>query len=231
MADKLLASIIIPVLNEEHRLTALIAHLRSLPAKKRQSMEIIVVDGGSSDASLGIAKNLADTVAQSPPGRAIQMNKGARLANGNVLVFLHADTWPAGCLLTQCELLSEASEAWCFSRVRLDDVALGFRVIEWFMNTRSSMTSIATGDQTICVKAETFERLNGYADIPLMEDIELSKRLKRTSRPIVHDERVVCSARKWRRNGVVKTVLMMWVLRAGYFFGVNPLRLRTIYYG
>lgn len=227
----MLSSIIIPVLNEEHCLADLLAYLRELPVGELQSLEIIVVDGGSTDASLNIAEQLADTVVQSPPGRATQMNKGARLAKGDVLVFLHADTWPAKSLLLQCRLLIESRKEWGFFKVRLDDGAMVFRVIEWFMNTRSKMTGIATGDQTICVKASTFELLEGYANIPLMEDIELSKRLKRISCPIVPEERVVCSARKWRKNGVVKTVLTMWMLRAGYFFGANPERLRAIYYG
>lgn len=227
----LLTSIIIPVLNEEHRLAALINYLRVLPSKELQSLEVIVVDGGSSDASLSIATDLADKVVQSLPGRAIQMNEGAQLARGEVLVFLHADTWPASSLLFQCSQLIDSSSSWCFSKVRLDDDAIVFRVIEWFMNTRSTMSSIATGDQTVCVERSTFDRLKGYANIPLMEDIELSKRLKKVSRPIVFDERVVCSARKWRKNGVIKTVLTMWLLRAGYFFGASPERLRAIYYG
>lgn len=227
----MLTSIIIPVLNEEPRLAALIGYLRELPGKELHSLEVIVVDGGSTDSSLDIARELADTVVQSPPGRAMQMNRGAQLASGDVLVFLHADTRPAASLLSQCRQLIEAGEVWCFSRVRLDDSARAFRVIEWFMNTRSKMTGIATGDQTICVEASTFRFLDGYANISLMEDIELSKRLKRVSRPLVHDERVVCSARKWQKNGVIKTVLMMWLLRAGYFFGASPQKLQAIYYG
>lgn len=227
----MLASIIIPVLNEEQRLASLIGYLRKLPDQKPHSLEVIVVDGGSTDASLEIATELADTVVQSAPGRAIQMNKGAQLAHGEVLVFLHADTRPTISLLSQCNQLIEASEVWCFSKVRLDDSAKAFRVIEWFMNIRSYATSIATGDQMICVEAATFHLLEGYANILLMEDVDLSKRLKRISRPLVLDARVVCSARKWLKNGVLKTVLMMWLLRAAYFFGVSPQRLQAIYYG
>ncbi len=227
----MLISIIIPVLNEEGHLAGLIDYLRSLPRSKSQSLELIVVDGGSIDASVELATGLADAVVQTQTGRATQMNKGAQLASGEVLVFLHADARPAYSLCTQCSLLIEAREAWGFSKVHLDDQAPVFRMIEWFMNTRSRITGIATGDQAICVEASTFATINGYANISLMEDIELSKRLKRVSRPIVFDERVVCSTRKWRKNGVLKTVLMMWLLRAWYFLGANPERLRTIYYG
>ncbi|MFK7732002.1 MAG: TIGR04283 family arsenosugar biosynthesis glycosyltransferase [Pseudomonadales bacterium] len=227
----MLISIIIPVLNEEKRLAALINYLRELADKQLPPLEIIVVDGGSTDASLSIAADLADDVAKTLACRAAQMNEGARLASGDVLVFLHADSWPANNLFSQCGQLIGSNRLWCFSKVRLDDEAFVFRVIEWFMNTRSTMSGIATGDQTVCVKSSTFDQLNGYADIPLMEDIELSRRLKRVSRPIVFDERVVCSTRKWRKNGVIKTVLMMWLLRAGYFLGTSPARLHAIYYG
>ncbi len=226
----MLASIIIPVLNEGDRLASLIGHLRQIPRLPHEHFEVIVVDGGSRDASPDIATTLADQVVHSSPGRALQMNKGAEHATGDVLVFLHADSMPPRDLFEQCSTLCHSTKAWSFSAVRLDDTAIAFRVIEWFMNMRSMLSGIATGDQMISVKAGTFRRLKGYASIALMEDIELSKRLKKESRPIFFKTPVVCSARKWRKHGVIRTVVMMWLLRAAYFSGVKPERLHAIYY-
>lgn len=226
----MLVSIIIPVLNEERSLATLLDYLRGLPRTSGQDIEIIVVDGGSHDASPHIAARNADIAVCSALGRAKQMNAGAKRATGEMLVFLHADSTPTIDLLEQCRKLTDANEVWGFSAVRLDDEAPAFRVIESFMNKRSAMSGIATGDQMICVQTSTFKLLEGYANIPLMEDIELSKRLKKISRPVFFRRPVICSARKWRKHGIVRTVVMMWWLRAAYFFGANPERLHAIYY-
>ena len=157
------------------------------------------------------------------------MNLGARHATGEILLFLHADTLlPKGAIT----MIEEAATAcrWGRFNVRLDADEIIFRLIERFMNWRSKFTSIATGDQAIFVHRLEFESMNGFADIPLMEDVEISRRLKRFSRPYIINNPVITSARRWQQNGIYKTILLMWSLRFLYWIGVHPKQLDKWYH-
>ncbi len=227
MAQRL--SIVMPVLNEADLLPAALAALQPL---RGRGHELIVVDGGSSDETREIVAGYADLVITSERGRALQMNRGAERAQGDVLWFLHADTLAstvaAEAILSLCENDSEA--VWGRFDVQLSGERLMFRLIEWLMNRRSRWSGIATGDQGIFVRRSIFEKLGGYAEIPLMEDIELCKRLKRIRRPVCCSRRLITSSRRWERRGILATVLLMWYLRLAYFIGVSPERLAARYY-
>ncbi|BAU49318.1 glycosyl transferase [Sulfurifustis variabilis] len=164
-----------------------------------------------------------------PRGRAAQMNRGARAAGADVLLFLHADTrLPPGALARVREVVA-GGRAWGRFDVRLSGGAAVFRAIEWLMNWRSAVTGIATGDQAIFVRRDVFRMLGGFPAIPLMEDIALSTRLKWVERPARLRDRVVASSRRWERDGVARTVVRMWLLRGLYGIGVSPGRLAQWY--
>ncbi len=231
------ASIIIPVLNEALTLASQLQLLQSLRRQSYRSqgcalnVEIIVVDGGSQDATVAIAEPLVDQVVVSPRGRAQQMNAGAARSCGQYLVFLHADTaLPRDVCDRIASWSSGRSPVWGFFPVRLSGRAPIFRFIEIMMNWRSRLTGIGTGDQCLFVHRELFDAIGGFADIPLMEDIEICKRLKRISKPCCENIPVETSSRKWEREGVFKTMTMMWRLRLAYFLGVAPEKLVHKYY-
>ncbi len=213
-------SVIVPVLDEA---ATIAAHLAGLAALRRQGAELLVVDGGSSDDTPRLARPLADRVLASARGRAAQMNAGAAASRGEVLLFLHADTRlpPAAGELIRDALAAGA--AWGRFDVRIDGPQPLLRVVERSMNWRSRLTGIATGDQAIFVRREVFERLGGFPDLPLMEDIE------RVGRPACLRQPVLTSARRWQKHGVLRTILLMWHLRASYFFGADPRRLAIRY--
>lgn len=224
--------IIIPILNEARVLPELIEQLA------QQSFdEIILVDGGSDDGSAAIAENELSKhtgkssclIIHSPRGRATQMNRGAAKAKSQVLLFLHADTHlPA----QAAHLISQAlSNGYCWGHfdVHLNGENFSYRVIEFAMNLRSRVSGIATGDQCIFVKRDIFEQLGGYAPIPLMEDIELSKRLKRLQRPARIQDAVHTSTRRWENKGIIRTTLTMWALRLLYWLRVKPAILARYY--
>ena len=215
-------SIIIPVLNEAEHLEKMLTEVQGFRDKHN---EVIVVDGGSTDATVDIARSYSDHVVISDKGRAKQMNAGAVVAKGDVLIFLHADTiLPLGsCGLIRSSMTDEYR--WGRFNVRLSNEKKLFRIIEFFINWRSRISSVATGDQAIFVDRGLFEDIGGYPDIPLMEDIAISKRLKQKSKPICLKSTVVTSSRRWEEYGVFNTVLLMWRLRFLYFIGVSPERL------
>jgi len=194
---------------------------------------VILVDGGSDDATIQVAARFpAVRLLASPRGRARQMNAGARAAWGDILLFLHADTWlPEGGLGAVSAALDDARVVGGRFDVRFDSSRPVLRMIAFFMNLRSRASGISTGDQAIFVRREVFETMGGYPDMPLMEDIELSRRLKRRGRLAALPSRVTTSARKWEREGALRTMALMWVFRFLYMVGVSPARLHRWYYG
>jgi rSAM/selenodomain-associated transferase 2 len=220
-------SVIVPTLNEAERVEPLLSGLSAL---RRQGHEVIVVDGGSTDGTAQQAKGEADRVIIAPRGRARQMNAGADRAQGGVVLFLHADTvLPADADRLILSGLDETGRGWGRFDVAIDGRHPLLPVIAWFMNRRSRLTGIATGDQGIFVRRELFRTLGGFPDQPLMEDIELSKRLLRTGPPLCLPQPVVTSGRRWETRGVWRTMVLMWRLRWLYWRGVPPERLAALY--
>jgi rSAM/selenodomain-associated transferase 2 len=220
-------SMIIPVLNESENIVNTLERLQPL---RQFGYEVIIVDGGSTDDTVALATPLADTVLLSPPGRARQMNEGAANATGDILWFLHGDTLVGA--ESHARLIDAIKDGACWGcfNVRLSGDLRSLRIIETMMNVRSCLTAVATGDQGIFVRAACFNKLGGYPDIPLMEDIALSKLLRQKGRPACIDEAIITSSRRWEKKGVLRTVLLMWWLRLLYWLGVSPRRLHTMYY-
>jgi rSAM/selenodomain-associated transferase 2 len=218
-------SVIVPTLDEEATLASTLAH-----ARRPGDVELVVVDGGSRDGTVHVARPLADRVLGAPRGRAAQMNAGAAAARGAVLLFLHADTrlpdhYPA----LVADALAPADVVGGRFDIRLDAPGLAYRVIERLIGLRSRLTGVATGDQAIFVRRDAFVRVGGYPAIPLMEDIALCRALKRAGRMAALRDVVVTSARRWQRDGLVRTVALMWTLRLAYYAGVSPARLARAY--
>lgn len=209
----------------------IIEALQSLQSFRAKGHEVIVVDGGSSDQTVSLARPLVDYILVTQQSRGAQMNAGAKVAKGQLLLFLHADT----CLPKDAEnaILTEFSRSqrkWGHFNTHLSGHSIWFRVIEWSMNWRSRLTGIATGDQALFTQREVFAAAGGFPEIPLMEDIELSRRLKRFCWPLCLSSSVVSSSRYWEKQGIVRAILLMWTLRLAYFLGVRPERLAQIYY-
>lgn len=227
-------SIVVPALNEEQGIEATLAPLQlwrnKVGEEKHDTIEIIVADGGSSDNTVVLATPLADRVLHCSPGRARQMNAGAAVARGQYLLFLHADTRLPVSLPESLNSWRLRGVQWGFFPLVLSGQSLVLRIIERAINVRSSLTAVCTGDQCQYVRRDLFEHLGGFPDLPLMEDVALSKRLRKQSRPSVELLPVVTSSRRWEQRGIVKTVLLMWSLRLAYFCGVSPRRLAEIYY-
>lgn len=239
-------AVVIPVLNEERTLPLTLSRTAHLGFD-----EVIVVDGGSRDRSREIVASFATessvqttpppsrlpphapppiSLITAPPGRARQMNEGAKASRGDVLLFLHADTLlpqEARAAVEQA-LRSPGCVGGRFD-VRFDrETALG-RAISWLINLRSRWSGIATGDQAIFVRRSVFEQLGGFAEIPLMEDLDFTKRLKRAGPVAALRAQVTTSYRRWETCGPVRTILLMWTLRFLYWAGVSPRRLRRLY--
>jgi len=220
-------SIIIPTLNEARMIPGTLFVLQPL---RRSGHEVIVVDGGSHDGTGGIAQPLSDQFIRSPRGRARQLNAGARIAKGDILLFLHADTLlPESADLLILDGLETSRRNWGHFDVRLSGRHPLLRAVEYLMNWRSRLTGIATGDQAIFVKKELFERVGGFPEIELMEDIALSKTLKRYGPALCLSQGVVTSSRRWERNGILRTIFLMWRLRLVYALGADPGRLAKLY--
>lgn len=221
-------SIIIPTLNEA---TGIARTLQPLQAFRTWGHEIIVVDGGSSDTTVETAQPYVDKIIDTACGRARQMNAGAAAAHGDVLVFLHADTrLPKSADRAIRNALCRKARLWGRFDVRLSGRHPLLRVVERTMNLRSRLTGIATGDHAIFVRRRAFEQVGGFADIPLMEDITLSRALRSKSRPACIAQKVVTSSRRWERQGIIRTVVDMWSLRLRFFFGADPARLAQRYH-
>lgn len=231
MTSKVTISVIIPTLNEERSLPKCLACLSaSAPT------EIIIVDGGSTDRTLDLAQEFCARttnahVITAPRGRASQMNEGTKASQGEVLLFLHADTQlpPQSERIVQSALTSPSVVGGRFD-VRFDSSSLWSQIISAFMNRRSRLTGIATGDQALFVRREVFEALGGFSEIPLMEDIEFSRRLQQAGRIMALRSTVVTSFRRWDTQGPLRTILLMWTLRFLYWAGVSPHQLARVYY-
>lgn len=220
-------AIIVPVLNEIKTLPTLLAQLAVL---RRQKTEVVIVDGGSQDGTANAARAQGFRVIDSGPGRARQMNAGARATQAEGLLFLHADTrLPDNALALISQALKSSPLAWGRFDVRIEGVSRLLPVIAWFMNRRSRLTGIATGDQGLFLNRELFIRTGGFPEQPLMEDIELSKQLKRVTRPICLRARVTTSGRRWDERGSWRTILLMWQLRWAYWRGVPAEQLAARY--
>lgn len=236
VSPPLAVAVILPVLNEAAHLEELLLAL----IEDQHFDELIVVDGGSMDTSVEtVCKFMSPDepdsqpvpiLIQSPRGRALQMHAGAQAAESDVLLFLHADsTLPPGAADDIRDAV-ESGRLWGRFDVRLSGRHFLFRVIECLMNWRSRLTGIATGDQAIFVRRDVYRKLGGYAPLALMEDIEFSSRLKWVGKPVCLPGPVVASSRRWEKNGIIRTILVMWALRFLYWLGVSPARLARWYY-
>lgn len=224
-AQKPCLSVIVPILNEADQLPELLAHFLEC---KRQDCEVILVDGGSHDQGAQQAAALGFTVLDSERGRARQMNKGACYAQAACLLFLHADTrLPEGAI--QAILDACKHRQWGRFDVQISGYSPMFKMIAWFMNQRSRLTGIVTGDQAMFIRRDLFEKMGGFPDQALMEDIELSKRLNSISRPACLTLKVRTSGRRWEQKGIWRTIFLMWRLRFAYWRGASPDQLAKIY--
>jgi rSAM/selenodomain-associated transferase 2 len=219
-------SIVVPVLNEA---AEIVAALSALQALRAGGAELIVADGGSNDATVALATPLADRVIATPRGRASQMNAGAGVARGEVLLFLHADTRLPDDPLTRIAAGLGEGRAWGRFDVRIEGRSMWLPLVAALMNRRSRLTGIATGDQAMFVTRQAFRAVGGFPDIPLMEDIALSQRLLKFSRPACLAARATTSGRRWERHGVWRTILKMWRLRLRFFLGADPRQLAREY--
>lgn len=218
-------SIILPVLNEAAGIASVLAPLQAL---REAGVELIVVDGGSTDDTARVATPLCDQLISAPRGRASQMNAGAAVAQADRLLFLHADTrLPQNAIAAIQTALD--TNIWGRFDVHIDGQHPMLKVVATMMNLRSRLTGIATGDQAIFVRRAAFDQIGGFADLPLMEDIALSRRLKALGRPACLRQRVTTAGRRWETHGVLRTIVLMWRLRAAYALGANPADLARRY--
>lgn len=221
-------SIIVPVLNEAEGIAQ---SLDALAQLRRQGVEVIVADGGSTDDTMRLAAPLADTVVSAPRGRARQMNAGATASRGEMLLFLHADTvLPAAAHSLVMDALAGGAAVWGRFDVTIAGGSRMFPVIAAMINMRSRLTGIATGDQAIFVRREDFIAVGGFPAQPLMEDIEISRRLKTRSAPACLRARVATSGRRWEKHGVWRTIFLMWSLRLRYWYGTGAETLAKVYH-
>lgn len=222
-------SVIVPTLDEAAGIAPVLAALALL---RERGHEVIVVDGGSGDGTPEIARPAADRVVSAPRGRASQMNAGAAVAQGDVLLFLHADTRiPGDADERILEGLAASGSEWGRFDVRIEGESRVFLLIAFFMNLRSRATGIATGDQAMFIRRDAFARAGGFPPLELMEDVALSRALMRLSRPVCLAGKAVTSGRRWERHGVLRTVLLMWRLRLAFFYRASPANLARLYDG
>lgn len=220
-------SIVVPVLNEVEQVGAV---LRSLQPLRGRGHEVLVVDGGSTDGTAELARGGADRVLSAPRGRARQMNAGAAAATGEVLLFLHADTrLPARADRLIAAALDRTGRGWGRFDVRLTGRHPALRVVERMISARSRLTGVATGDQAIFVRRQRFTDVGGFPDLPLMEDLALSRTLKRTGPPVCLHATVLTSSRRWETRGIGRTIWLMWRLRLAYYLGADPAALAARY--
>ncbi len=225
-------SIIVPVLNEETALPDFMGQFKNLEAK--EDFELIISDGGSSDGTVAIAQSLDSAVlikvVNSPSGRAWQMNNAAKLAIGEVLLFLHADTYlPEGVLSAVAKAMHDKAVVGGRFKVKLDNPAPLYRLIGTMINLRDGLFGGFTGDQAIFIRKDIFEKLGGYKEIELCEDLDIARRLKKEGKVIRLPLFATTAARRWEKAGLVKTILLMWIIRLLFYAGVSPKRLAKLY--
>ncbi|MEQ9550891.1 MAG: TIGR04283 family arsenosugar biosynthesis glycosyltransferase [Coleofasciculus sp. G3-WIS-01] len=220
-------SVIIPVLNEASTIGSVLERLMGT-----NNVDVIVVDGGSRDETVTVARSRNVQVISTPPGRACQMNAGAARATGDILLFLHADTrLPANfdCLVRQ-GLQEPQTIAGAFE-LRIDSQQFGLRLIERLVNWRSRFFSMPYGDQAIFLKATSFHRIGGFPNLPIMEDFEFIRRLKHQGQIAIVPASILTSGRRWERLGIIKTTFINQLIILGYFLGVSPDKLARWYRG
>jgi rSAM/selenodomain-associated transferase 2 len=218
---------IVPALNEA---AVIDATLCALAPPRARGAEVIVVDGGSSDATMQLAASGADRVITAPRGRASQMNAGAAVASGDVLLFVHADTRvPEDADIAIARALDGSRRVWGRFDVSIDSRLALLGLVSRTMNARSRLTGIATGDQAMFVRRDAFEAVGGFPAIELMEDVAISRLLKRHSAPLCLPDRVFTSARRWETNGVLRMIALMWWLRLRFYFGAPAEELARSY--
>ena len=224
-------SIVIPTLNESSGLQILLNRLALLTERwPRDKFEIVLVDGGSTDGTRSLALSRVDLLIRSQSGRARQQNAGAAVARHDLLFFLHADSTLPQDFLEQLDVACAKGGLWGRFDVGFDSQLRRYRLLAWLMNWRSRLTGICTGDQGLFISRDLFVQVGGFADIPLMEDIEICRRLRRYGAPVCIPSVLITSSRRWHTNGFVRTVLLMWSLRWRYFFGATPEQLVERYY-
>lgn len=223
-------AVVIPTLNEA---AAIADTLRSLQPLRAAGLYIVVADGASTDGTPELARPLADALVAAPRGRAAQMNAGAAAAgaaDAGVFLFLHADTLlPEGGIAAVAAALADGRRRWGRFDVRIAGRSRWLPVIAALMNLRSRWSGIATGDQAIFVTAKAFAAAGGFPEWPLMEDIGISRALRRLSPPAALRLRVTTAGRRWDAHGPLRTILLMWWLRGCFFLGVKPERLAALY--
>jgi len=221
-----LLSVVIPVRNEAQALPGLLDDLADLRAT---GAELILVDGGSSDGTCELALGRVDQLLRTAPGRALQMNAGAAVARGEYLWFVHADTRVSVESLESLQGALKERPLWGRFDVRLSGPGLALQVIGAMISLRSRLSGVASGDQGIFVARQHFEAMGGYAQMPLMEDLQLCRRLKALARPRCLRPPLSTSSRRWEQHGIWRTVVLMWCLRLAYYCGASPEKLARQY--
>lgn len=226
LSEPVSLSVIVPVWMEAAGISDT---LQALTPLRSAGNEVIVVDAGSTDGTGRLAEPLCDRVVVSEQGRAVQMNAGATVARGDLLLFLHADTRLPPDALMQLSRFEQGERSWGRFDLHLSGHRRLFKVIAWFMNHRSRFTGICTGDQAMFVRRHVFEALGGFQPLPLMEDVELSRRLRLVSRPWCVSSQVTTDSRRWEKQGPWRTIFLMWRLRWRYWRGESPESLAKAY--
>lgn len=225
-------SIIVPVLNEEAALPGFLGQFRDL--KENTGFEIIICDGGSSDRTFDIAMRNSPTravrVIKAPKGRAKQMNEAARLATSDILLFLHADTYlpPMALIAIENSMQDRQVVAGRF-KIRLDNSSPLYKLIGAMINIRDGLFGGFTGDQAIFIKRDVYDKLGGFKEIELCEDLDMARRLKKEGKVVQLPLLVTTAARRWEKRGPIKTILLMWLIRILFYAGVTPEKLSMLY--